>query len=157
MTKGPLYLDEISSANRERSRAWHSPDEHYVEKESAEEGEATIWQRRLWTPDGGPEWSGADWSNAMCGEAGEAANVVKKIRRHETGIRGGPRMRERPPDPRDREALIRVLGAELADTFLYLDLLCDYYDIDLQQAIVGKFNRVSDEMGFSQRLPNRRR
>lgn len=25
-------------------------------------------------------WSGADWSNAMCGEAGEAANVVKKLR-----------------------------------------------------------------------------
>jgi hypothetical protein len=28
----------------------------------------------------------ADWSNAMCGEAGEAANVVKKIRWIETGL-----------------------------------------------------------------------
>jgi ribosomal protein L12E/L44/L45/RPP1/RPP2 len=35
-------------------------------------------------PDSEP-WSGADWSNAMCGEAGEAANVVKKLRRLETG------------------------------------------------------------------------
>jgi hypothetical protein len=29
-------------------------------------------------PDSEP-WTGADWSNAMCGEAGEAANVVKKL------------------------------------------------------------------------------
>lgn len=35
-------------------------------------------------------WSGADWSNAMCGEAGELANVVKKVRRYETGTTPGP-------------------------------------------------------------------
>jgi hypothetical protein len=27
------------------------------------------------------DWSLAEWSNAMCGEAGETANITKKIRR----------------------------------------------------------------------------
>jgi hypothetical protein len=30
---------------------------------------------------------GDDWSNAICGEAGEVANVVKRMRRIETGTR----------------------------------------------------------------------
>ena len=90
-------------------------------------------------------WNGADWSNAMQGEAGEAGNVVKKLRRVETGTVGS----------RDKsEAELRLdLAAELADTFIYLDLVATYYGINLQMAIIDKFNKVSTREGFTQFLP----
>jgi NTP pyrophosphatase (non-canonical NTP hydrolase) len=91
------------------------------------------------------EWTGADWSNAMCGEAGEAANVVKKIRRVETGTDPGP---DDPPYPR----LMEMLADELADVVTYCDLLAAFYDIDLGAAVVDKFNRVSERQGFPDRL-----
>lgn len=55
-----MTFEKFSQVNLERCKAWHP---------------------------GFPNdaWTGADWSNAMCGEAGEAANVVKKLRRQETG------------------------------------------------------------------------
>lgn len=90
-------------------------------------------------------WSGADWSNAMCGEAGEAANVVKKIRRVETGAARGPR--DLPP-----LELRHALGLELADTVTYADLLAHYYDLNLGEYVVGKFNIVSERQGFPERL-----
>lgn len=90
-------------------------------------------------------WSLADWSNAMCGEAGEAANVVKKIRRLDLGMR-----QWRTPD--NREELLNKLGKEIADTFLYLNLLADAAGIDMEAAIVQKFNEVSEAEGFPERL-----
>jgi NTP pyrophosphatase (non-canonical NTP hydrolase) len=90
------------------------------------------------------EWTGADWSNAMCGEAGEAANVVKKLRRVECSLQG----RADPPPP---ELLVR-LGEELADTIIYADLLASKYGVDLPAAIVRKFNAVSIREGLPERL-----
>ena len=90
-------------------------------------------------------WSGADWSNAMCGEAGEAANIVKKLRRYEDGLRG-------VGDPTEPE-LLDMLADEVADVFLYLDLLAAKYAIDVPAAIVRKFNVVSERQGFPERLP----
>lgn len=46
-----------------------------------------------------------------------------------------------------------MLGEELADVFLYLDLLAGYYGVDLPAAIVKKFNKVSEKQGFPERLP----
>lgn len=97
-----------------------------------------------WHPAGSLAWSGADWSNAMCGEAGEAANVVKKLRRHETGCTG-----RTDPEP---AALRLMLGAEIADTLIYLDLLAAHYGIDLSAAVQAKFNLVSEREGFPERL-----
>jgi NTP pyrophosphatase (non-canonical NTP hydrolase) len=91
------------------------------------------------------DWSGADWSNAMCGEAGEAANVVKKLRRKETGKQGMA--------DGDLWALQKMLAAELADVVIYADLLAAKYDINLAAAIAVKFNAVSEREGFSERLP----
>lgn len=91
------------------------------------------------------EWSGADWSNAMCGEAGEAANVVKKMRRFETGVANAG-------DPSYPE-LHQMLAHEIADVFLYLNLLATYYGIDMEAAIIEKFNIVSEKQGFPERLP----
>lgn len=91
------------------------------------------------------EWSGADWSNAMCGEAGEAANVVKKLRRHETHTGTAYNTPE-------VEELLPALAEELADVVTYADLLADKYDIDLGAAVRAKFNRVSEAQGFPERL-----
>ncbi|HXH77288.1 hypothetical protein [Nocardioides sp.] len=103
-------------------------------------------RRDRWhTPDTEP-WTGADWSNAMCGEAGEAANVVKKIRRVETGT--GHHL----PDTTEHAQLIRNLALELADTIAYADLLAQHYGIDLRVAIAEKFNIVSEREGFPERI-----
>src|SRR3954471_21600856 len=74
-------------------------------------------------------WTGADWSNAMCGEAGEAANVVKKLRRIETNIA------KRGAESADE--FRQMLGDEIADVVIYADLLAKHYGIDLAAAVRG--------------------
>lgn len=92
-------------------------------------------------PDG---WSISDWSNAMCGEAGEAANIVKKMRRLDIGI---------PRDgATDRPELVHKLGLELADVIIYADLLATKCGIDLAEAIREKFNLVSEREGTPEKL-----
>jgi NTP pyrophosphatase (non-canonical NTP hydrolase) len=106
--------------------------------------EQSVARRDRWHHAGTEPWTGADWSNAMCGEAGEAANVVKKLRRHETRT-------TTPKDP-DWDILLDNLGEELADTFLYLILVADHYGIELDPYIVKKFNLVSEQNGFPERI-----
>ena len=98
------------------------------------------WRAR----DGSAAWTGADWSNEMCGEAGEAANVVKKLRRVETVGPGAG-------DP-DEATLRSNLADELADTVTYADLLAAKYGIDLGEVVRAKFNKVSSRQGFPERL-----
>lgn len=109
--------------------------------------EVSATRRDRWHHPETEPWTGADWSNAMCGEAGEAANVVKKLRRIETGM----------PNERDgsRELLIELLGYELADTIAYAALLAEHYGIDLPDAVAAKFNQISEREGFPERLPRR--
>lgn len=72
-------------------------------------------------------WSLTDWTTAVAGELGEAANIIKKIRR------GDMTLDEARP----------ALAKELADTQTYLDLLAMAANIDLGQATIEKFNEVS--------------
>lgn len=97
-----------------------------------------------WHPPSSTPWTSADWSNALCGEAGELANVVKKIRRHETGAvnQGDPAMRE----------LREMAAMELADVVIYADLVARHLQINLGEAIKLKFNKVSVKYGFPERL-----
>jgi NTP pyrophosphatase (non-canonical NTP hydrolase) len=81
----------------------------------------------------------------MCGEAGEAANVVKKLRRYECGLCG-------VNDPSEAD-LRAMLTEEIADVLCYADLLATYYGIDVAAAITAKFNAVSERQGFPERLP----
>ena len=97
-----------------------------------------------WHAPGSLPWSLADWSNAMQGEAGEAGNVVKKIRRHETSVNAA----NDPPSPE----LFAKLADELADTIIYADLLAHEAGIDLGAAVVSKFNATSEREGFPERL-----
>lgn len=93
-------------------------------------------------------WSGLEWAGALCGEAGEAANVAKKLRRVELDLHGNAHSEH----PLVQEELVEKLANECGDTFLYLCLLASRYDIDLEQAIVRVFNKKSIEMNFPERL-----
>lgn len=115
----PLTFAAFATANRTRCRRWHGPDSE--------------------------AWTGADWSNAMCGEAGEAANVVKKLRRLETHANPGP------DDPPEFE-LRNMLADEIGDVIAYVFLLADHYSIDVATAVAQKFNRVSARQGFPERV-----
>jgi NTP pyrophosphatase (non-canonical NTP hydrolase) len=136
-----ISLHEISKCNRKRAQRWH---------------------------DGGGEWHASDWSNALAGEGGELAdaiidvlaltgrigalcNTVKKVRRHETHvdkIAGGQGSYNTP----DMPALEQRVKDEIADVFLYLDLVASHFGLDLEECIFPKFNRVSETQGFPERL-----
>lgn len=105
-------------------------------------------------------WTLADWSNAMCGEAGEAANVVKKLRRIESGLwesqrytgdGSGSMLVTLGVTDAGRE-LLTMLGDELADLVLYADLLAQKAGLNLGDCVRAKFNRVSEAQGFPERL-----
>lgn len=95
-------------------------------------------------------WSLADWSNAMQGEAGEAGNVVKKLRRIETGIRQTERGAMSAEEM--RRELLAKLATEIGDTFIYLDLLAQAAGLSLNRCVLDTFNRVSFREGFPERL-----
>lgn len=109
--------------------------------------DVNVSRAKRWHP-GFPEdsqWTIADWSNALCGEVGEAANIVKKVRRIDCNLKGRD-------SEIDRVKLIELLADELADVFIYLDLLAAAEEIDLWPIVVAKFNRTSVEHGFEERL-----
>lgn len=86
-------------------------------------------------PDGS-DWPLSQWMNAVLGELGEAANIIKKIERGDFSL----------AEARD------ILGKELADVQTYLDILAFRADIDLGLATVTKWNEVSARVNCSLRL-----
>lgn len=81
-------------------------------------------------PDGS-DWSLAEWMNAVAGELGEAANIIKKIRR------GDLTLQEARP----------MLAKEFADIVTYLDITAAQAGVDLGNATREKFNEVSNRVG----------
>lgn len=81
-------------------------------------------------PDGS-DWSNPEWCNAVLGELGELANLLKKVQR------GDMTMDDARP----------AIADELADVQTYLDLLAYRCGVDLALATVNKFNRVSERVG----------
>ena len=77
------------------------------------------------------------------GELGEAANVAKKLNRVRDGIPGN----EETPDQLREE-----LQNELADTFIYLDLLAQSVGVDLSEAVPRVFDAKSEKIGYPQRV-----
>jgi NTP pyrophosphatase (non-canonical NTP hydrolase) len=84
-------------------------------------------------------WSTSDWFVAIVGELGEAANIVKKLNRVRDGV---------PGNKQTPEELRRKLALELADTFIYLDLICQREGVDLSRAVAEAFNAKSREIGY---------
>jgi NTP pyrophosphatase (non-canonical NTP hydrolase) len=78
----------------------------------------------------GSDWCLAQWCNAVCGELGEAANLIKKIERGDMTL----------DEARDD------LADELADVVTYLDLLAFRAGVNLGKAVQSKFNRVSERV-----------
>lgn len=113
-----MQLSAISKINRKRCVRWHGR---------------------------GEPWTSSDWSNALAGETGELCNIIKKIRRHETGVVQSYNTPEMPE-------LISKLQDEIADVFLYLDLVADHFGLELEECIIPKFNMVSEAQGFPEKL-----
>jgi NTP pyrophosphatase (non-canonical NTP hydrolase) len=143
MTKVNITFQEVSTINAKRADRWHKG-----------------------FPASGDGWTGADWSNAAQGEGGEmleavqvlllangaashlglAGNVVKKLRRIDTGIQQAEQEQEK--DEAYAAMLKNKLATEIGDVFLYLDLLATYYGLSIEKCIVDTFNRVSKREGF---------
>ena len=85
-------------------------------------------------------WSTSDWFLAMTGELGEAANVAKKLNRVRDGI---------PGNNESEDELREKLELELADTFIYLDLLAQSLGVDLSEAVPKCFDRKSEQIGYT--------
>ncbi len=89
----------------------------------------------------GSDWSLAEWCNAVCGELGEAANIIKKIGRGDFTL----------------DEAREELAKEYADIVVYLDILAMRTGVDLGDATVKKFNEVSERVGceiFLSEQPN---
>lgn len=91
------------------------------------------------------DWSPLEWAGAMCGEAGEAANVAKKLKRIDGDVRSAN-------NPATREIALQKLSEEIGGTFMYLDLLAARCGLSVAQCIRTEFNRISEREGFPERL-----
>lgn len=82
---------------------------------------------RVFYAEGIDHWSLAEWMNALSGEVGEAANIVKKIHRGDFSL----------------DDVLGLLADELGDIQTYLDLVAIKARVDLGGVTINKFNRVS--------------
>ena len=82
------------------------------------------------------DWTPNDWMTALVGEVGETANILKKIRRGDKPL----------------SAVKADLAKELADVQIYLIQLCRALEVDLESAVIDKFNEVSKRIGSSVEL-----
>jgi NTP pyrophosphatase (non-canonical NTP hydrolase) len=90
-------------------------------------------------PDGnGSNWSIAEWTNAMAGEAGEACNIAKKLLRGDYGD--------------NQELGIGELMDEIADVVIYADHVCQRVSRKLEIAVFNKFNETSERIGCEVKL-----
>lgn len=102
-----------------------------------------------WHPDGMDEWSALEWAGAMCGEAGEAANAAKKLKRLQGNIASLNHEERHLTNIVQAKA---VIAEECADTILYALLLMSRIDIDAESCLQRVFNKKSEEYGFPERL-----
>lgn len=90
--------------------------------------------------DGYDQIDGMYKSNEFGNEAGEVMGAVKKLYRHDLGIAGNT--------TKSREELFTDLEDEIGDAIISLDMLADYYGIDIEKAAKSKFNKTSDKVGI---------
>jgi len=117
-----MTIQDIIDANLSRVKRWHSLE----------------------------SWSALEWAGAMAGEAGEACNAAKKLKRIEGSIKNISTEPDRSLT--DIDAASKAIGMEVADTIIYGVLLCARVNIDLEACIRAAFNKKSEEYGFPERL-----
>lgn len=98
---------------------------------------AHVERQEEWCPDQKPDLSFR--GNELGGECGEAQNVIKKLERERHGWRGS----------RDT---VEHLGEELADVIHCAVLVAITAGIDLEPAVIAKFNSTSEKNGLSTML-----
>lgn len=98
---------------------------------------------------GEEQWSALEWAGAMCGEAGEAANAAKKLKRLEVNMM---HIDKRAMSPETIEQLRDHVAKEAADTILYAVLLIAHVGRSTEDSIRDVFNTKSIEYGFPERL-----
>lgn len=131
-TVGTMDIDELREAlneayNRGRASVEQPKNDGLTFAQLARANDAR--SKALFPAD---DWSLTDWATAALGELGEAANVIKKIRRGDFALQ----------DAR------KSLAKELADTVAYLDLLAERANIDLGQAVAEKWDEISRRRGY---------
>lgn len=89
--------------------------------------EANIRRNQEFYP-GCETWTPSQWLQALVGEIGEYANLMKKVER------GDFSLDEARPD----------IANELADVQIYLDILADKVGVDLGRATTAKWNAVCE-------------
>lgn len=94
------------------------------------------------------DWSILEWAGALAGEAGEAANVAKKM------VRTGGVQSHHPEGDGPTFENACKLAAEIADVIIYADLVMRRLEklhpqaaFRLEEFIAGKFNAVSRKLG----------
>jgi NTP pyrophosphatase (non-canonical NTP hydrolase) len=102
-------------------------------------------------PDGIHSWSPLEWAGAMCGEAGETANVAKKLKRLTDGIVSLNSVEE-DRHYTDIETAKKKCVKEACDTILYALVLIHVCDGDAEEALREVFNQKSIECGFPERV-----
>lgn len=93
-------------------------------------------------------WILVDWTNAMCGESGEAANIAKKLRRLDFQLPN----KQAGLDVKDSFNLRLKCAQECADTILYALLTMDYLGFNAYETLAEVFNKKSEEYGFPERI-----
>lgn len=96
-----------------------------------------VERQEEWCPDQKPDLSFR--GNELGGECGEAQNVIKKLERERHGWRGS----------RDT---VEHLGEELADVIHCAVLVAITAGIDLEQAVIDKFNATSEKNDLVTRI-----
>lgn len=121
-----LNFGQLAAVNATRALRWHRPENGGIR-----------------------EWNIAEWTNAMAGEAGEACNAAKKMRRIECGMQQHGGDSGVPAGIND--AKVKILK-EVGDTVIYADLVCQRIDMTMEEAVRYAFNQVSVREGFPERL-----
>jgi len=88
------------------------------------------------------DWSYAEWTNAIAGEAGEACNVTKKLLRLRDNLAGNTK-----PGEDDEGTLKRKAARELADVIIYADLTMQALGFSTSDVVVAVFNEKSRQLG----------
>ncbi len=81
-------------------------------------------------------------STELGGEAGELLDGIKKLARTKRNMAGG----------KDVKKCINNIEEEIADVIICCDRVAEYFGIDLEKAVVKKFNKTSKSKGFKTRI-----
>ena len=82
------------------------------------------------------KWEITEWTNAMAGEAGEACNLTKKVRRGDFNL--GSEIEVKGEKMTVQKAILK----ELADVICYASILMSVLGADIEEEVNHKFHEV---------------